>query len=295
MGSSFQRRRVRVTFQLATGTFLRDGLPDTVVLEGLRTQVEIDAPGGYEFSTCRLRIYGLERFTMDRLTVINFQNLDFMRNTMRVEATDDDGEFSTIFFGEMYSSQPDFMGAPDVPFVVEAFSGLVGSLAPAAANSFPGAQRVSSIMRVLAKELGVTLEDNGVESTVTDQYLSGSPLTKVQKLADAARIQFWYLPEQGVLAIAPFGSPRRGNRVSYNFNTGLVGYPTKLHVGIAFTALFNPAAFHGCPILMECDVSACNGEWYIISMSHRLEAETPGGAWFTHFIATPENTTVRTR
>jgi len=295
MATSFQRRRLRVTFKLASGTFNEAGDPDTVVLEDFRTEVEIDAPGGYEFATCRLRIYGVERFTMDRLTVINYQNLDFLRNSMLIEATDDAGQFTSIFFGEIYAAQPDFTGAPDVPFVAEARSGLIGSLAPAAANSFPGAQRVSAIMSRLARELGVALEDNGVTSTVTDMYLAGSPLTKVQTLANAARIQFWYVPEQGVLAIAPPGVQRRGNRVTYNFNTGLVGYPTKTHTGIAFTALFNPAAFHGGPILMESDVSACNGEWYIVSMSHRLAANFPGGPWFTHFVATPQNTTIRSR
>lgn len=295
MGSSFQRRNLKLTFKLATGTFIMEGNPDTLEIEGYRVQCEIDAPGGYEFATARLRIFGLERFVMERLTVINYQNLDFMRNSVQVEATDDDGQFTSIFFGEIYYAQPDYAGAPDVPLVVEARSGLIGSLAPAAANSYPGPQKVSAIMSRLARELGVALEDNGVTSTVTDMYLTGSPLTKVQTLADAARIQFWYLPEQGLLAIAPMGVARRSQAVLYDLNTGLVGWPSKTHVGIAFTALFNPAIFHGCLMVMESDVSSCNGEWYIISMSHRLDAETPGGAWFTHFVATPQNTTIRSR
>lgn len=295
MASSFQRRRVRVTFQLASGTFWREGNPDTVLLEGFRASIEIDAPGGYEFAVCRARVFGVDQLTMDRLTVINYQNLDFYRNTMLVEATDDDGQYTVIFHGEIYIAQPDYTGAPDVAFVAEARSGLIGSLSVASPNSYPGAQRVSAIMSRLARELGVALEDNGVTSTVTDMYLAGSPLTKVQALSEAARIQYWFAPEQGVLAIAPAGIPRRGNRVTYNMNTGLVGWPTKTHVGVAFTALFNPAAFHGCPILLETDVTACHGEWYIISMSHRLDSELPGGAWFTHHVATPANTTIRAR
>lgn len=295
MVSSFQRRRVRVTFQLASGTFLRDGDPDTVVLEDYRAQVDIDAPGGYEFSTCRLRMYGIEQQTMDRLSVINYQNLDFLRNSIRVEATDNEGQFSTIFLGEIYIAQPDYAGAPNVAFVVEARAGLIGSLAPSAATSFPGAQKVSVMMQQLAAELGLTLENNGVESTLTDQYLSGTASQKIQKIADAARIQFWYVPEQGVLAIAPMGVARQGAALNYNLATGLVGWPTKTHTGVMFTALFNPAIFHGAQILLESDVSACNGEWYIVSMSHRLDSESPGGAWFTHFVATPQNTTILRR
>lgn len=295
MASSFQRRNLRFTFKLATGTFTEEGSPDTLEFEGFRASAEIDAPGGYEFSTCRLRLYGLDRLVIERLTVINYQNLDFMRNSVLVEATDDDGQFTSIFFGEIYIAQPDYAGVPDVAFVVEARSGLIGSLAPAAANSYPGPQKVSAIMSRLAKELGVALEDNGVTSTVTDMYLSGSPLKKVQVLAQAAHIQFWYLPEQGVLAIAPMGVARNSEAVLVDFTNGLVGWPQKTHVGIMYTAQFNAAIFHGCKILMEQDVSSCNGEWYIVSMSHRLESEVPGGAWFTFFVATPQNTTIRSR
>uniref|UniRef100_A0AAU6W3J7 Tail protein n=4 Tax=unclassified bacterial viruses TaxID=12333 RepID=A0AAU6W3J7_9VIRU len=295
MGSSFQRRRLRITFKLAAGTFTREGEPDTAIFEDYRSQVDIDAPGGYQFATCRMRIFGIDALTMNRLTVINYQNLDFLRNSIQIEASDEDGQFTSIFLGEIYIAQPDYAGAPDVPFIVEARSGLIGSLKPSQANSFPGSQKVSAIMSRLAAELGVSLEDNGVTQTVTDMYLAGSALHKVQVIAEAARIQYWYLPEQGLLAIAPMGVARRSESISYTLNNGLVGWPTKTHVGIAFTALFRPSTYHGCKILMEQDVIACNGEWYIISISHRLESETPGGAWFTHFVATPQNTTIRSR
>lgn len=295
MGVSFQRRNLRLTFQLATGTFTQEGSPDNLVIEGFRVNAEINAPGGYEFATCRLRVHGLERFVMERLTVINYQNLDFMRNSVQIEATDDNGQFASIFLGEIYYAQPDYQGAPDVPFVIEARSGLIGSLAATPSASYRGPQKISAIMERLAKELNVRLENNGVDETVTDMTLVGSPLHKVQTLAATNRIQFWYLPEEGVLAIAPPGVARKSEPVVYDFNNGVVGWPSKTHNGIIFTALFNPAAFHGCKILMESEVSSCNGEWYIISMSHHLDSETPGGAWFTHFNATPENTFIRFR
>lgn len=287
MASSFQRRRLRVTFQLATGTFAKVGNPDTIVLEDFRTKVEIHAPGGYSYAQCKVRVYGIDKVVMDRLTVINYLNLDFMRNTLRVEATDANGLYSTIFLGEIIQSFPEYAGAPDVPFTAEARSGIVASLAPAKAVSYPGAQKVSVMMEALAKEMNLTLENNGVESTLNDQYLGGTALQKVQSIAAAARIQYWYAPEQGVLAIAPMGVPRKSDPVTYNIDTGLVGWPTRLHQGIAYTALFVPQVFHGGKIKMESSVPACNGEWYVISMSHRLEAMAPGGPWFTDFVATP--------
>lgn len=295
MATSFQRRRLRITFQLAAGTFSAAGNPDTITLEDFRTRAEINAPGGYEFSMCKLQIYGVNKDAMDRLTVINYQNLDFLRNTLRVEATDNEGQFTTIFLGEVIQAHPEYAGAPEVPLYVEARSGMIGSLAPAPAVAYPGAQKISVMMAQLASELGLVLENNGVEGTLTDQYLGGTPLQKVQRIAASARIQYWYLPEQGVLAIAPMGMPRASDPVIYNVDTGLVGWPTKLHVGIQFKALFIPQIFHGCKIRMESSVPSCNGNWYIISLNHKLDSVTSGGAWFTDIVATPENVTIRTR
>lgn len=296
MASSFLRRRIRVTFQLATGSFNKDGEPDTVVLEDFRCRVEISAQGGYDFAHCNARIYGIEKETMDRLTVINFTSFDFMRNVVTIEATDNEGQFVKIFTGDIYQSSPDYNAAPDVPFIVEARSGLIGSLAKSNARSFPGACKVKDIMKVLAAELNLELENNGVESTLTDQYLGGTALQKVQRVAVNANIQYWYLPEEGVLAIAPMGYPReKYPAIKVNASTGLVKWPVKRHVGIEFTALFSPQILHGGKILMESSVPNCNGEWYIVSMNHHLDSEMPGGAWFTDFVATPYNVFVLTR
>lgn len=296
MAASFQRRRLRITIQLAAGTFSKAGNPDTITLEDFRTKVQINAAGGYEFAVCSLRVYGVDPNVMDRLTVINYQNLDFLRNVLRVEATDADGQFTTIFLGEIFQSYPEYMGAPDVPFMVEARSGLIGSLAPSPALSYPGPRKVSEIMTGLAFELNLMLENNGVDDVLTDQYAVGTPLQKVQRIASNARIQYWYLPEQGVLAIAPMGVARRNiPAVKFNIDNGLVGWPKKLHQGIAFTSLFVPQISHGCKIVMDSSLPACNGEFYIISMSHRLDAVTPGGAWFTDYVATPENVFIATR
>lgn len=291
MAASFQRRRLRLTFQLVTGSFNKDGQPDTVVLEDFRCRVEITAPGGYEFAMCHARIFGIDKETMDRLTIINFMNVEVMRNALTIEATDNEGQFVKIFVGDIIQGTPDYNAAPDVPFVVEARSGLVSSLAPSTASSFPGVRKVSDIIETLADEVGLDIDDNGVTTTLTDQYLYGTAIQKIQRIALNANIQYWYLPEEGVLAIAPMGVARdKYPTVKYSVSTGLVKWPIKIKVGIEFTALFSPQVMHGCRITMESSVPVCNGDWYIVSMTHHLDSEMPGGAWFTNFTATPEGT-----
>lgn len=295
MGSSFQRRRLRITFKLASGAFDKEGEPDTVVVEDFRVRARINAPGGFSLSQCQASIYGLSKETMDRLTFINYQNLDFMRNTMMVEATDDQGEYTIVFFGEIFQAVPDYNSMPDVPLHVEAMSGMIGKLAAATAGTFPGTRKVSEIMQTLADGLGMNFENNGVDTSITDMVLTGSNLEKAQTLAEAADIQMWFLPQEQILSIAPKGKPRESTEYTYNIDTGLVGFPVKLHVGIQFQSLYTREVRHGTKIKMESSVPICNGDWYIIGLNFDLSSMEPGGPWFVSTIATPYQTFIALR
>lgn len=296
MAATFQSRRLRLTFKLAAGTFNREAEADTVVFDNFRTSLDIEAPGGYQFATLRARVFGISQETMNRLTVINYQNRDYLRNTITVEATDDEGVYVVVFVGDIFTAQPDYTGAPDVPFVVEAMSGFIGSLTPAQSKSFRGAVPVSTMAEQIAKDLNLGLENNGVESTLTDMYLAGSPIQQLVQLASASGIQYWYVPEQNTLAIAPPGYYRykwQGDALYIDAARGLVGWPTKLHEGVQFTMIYRPQIFHGIPIHLESAVPACNGDWYIIRMYHKLDGNVPGGAWFSTVVATPSALTIR--
>lgn len=295
MATSFQRRRLRFVIQLAEGTFNKEGNPDTITLEDFRSHVEIQAMGGFMFAACKATIYGIAKETMDRLTFINLLSLDFRRNTVRVEAADDNGEFSVIFFGEILQSSPNYDSAPSVPLVLEARSGVIGSLRPTNPDTFPGPQRVDVMLTRVAMELGLKLENNGVDTILTDMVLTGSANEKVRAIQEAADIQVWNLYEEGVLAIAPLGKPRISEPILYSALTGMIRYPTRLHNGVIWQALFNPATRHGCKVEIESDVPLANGEWYVISMTHVLSCNEPGGPWFTDFAASPQGMYIGTR
>lgn len=292
MAASFQRRRLDLTIKLQTGTFDGQGDADTVKLTGLRIEADIDAPGGANWKTARLRVYGMSQALMNRLTMLAFSWLGFQKNTIRIDAgTGDGSDMSTVFFGDIYNAMADYQGAPEVPFLIEAQSGMVDMLAVSAAQSYPGAQSVATIFQQIAGGLGATLENNGVTGTVTDMYLPGTLMDKVRTLARAAQVDFYYEPP--VLAICPQGMPRKGDVVAVNAQSGLVGWPTIDKWGINFTSLHNPSLVHGKRVRMESAVKPANGEFYIYSLAHRLESEKPGGAWFTHVQATEQANAVR--
>lgn len=289
MATSFQQRKLKFTFQFAAASTDKNKQPETIEFENFRSSVEIESAGGYQFSYCRGMVFGINKQVMDRLTVINYQNLSFMRNIVTIEATDDSGRYCVIFKGEIIVSQPHYQSAPDVPLEFEARAGVIGSLAPSVASSFPGSRKVSEIMESLAKDLGVAFENNGVESVLVDQSLSGTSMEKVYKVKDAANIQVWYSPSENVLAIAPNGIPRKSEPVVVNASTGLVGWPIKRWEGIEFSSLFNSSIRHGCKIKMESSVPSCNGDWFIGSLYHSLSCNMPSGPWFTKCIANPVN------
>lgn len=288
MVASLQRRRLKFVFQLATGSFDRVGQPDTVEFEDFRAVVEIQLQGGMTFPTSRATIFGISRDVMDRLTAINFLNLEFMRNSMRIDAMDDYGQWVTVFFGEIFSAQPDYNSMPQVPFVVEAQSGLLGILAPKNPATYPGSRKVSEIMDVLAKEMGLRLENNQVESVLVDQTLAGTTADKIRRVAEAANIDYWIAPEEGILAIAPKNFPRKSEPILFSKETGMIGYPKKMRTGIEVNAIFNPSLRNGCKIKVESDVPSCNGEWYALNQTILLSSELPGGQWQTTIFASSQ-------
>lgn len=288
MATSFQRRRLRFVIQLAEGTFNKEGDPDTIELEDFRSHVEVQMLGGFMFASCKATIYGISKETMDRLTFINLLSLDFKRNTIRVEATDENGDFSLLFMGEIIESAPSYDNMPQVPLVIQARSGVIGSLNPVNPDTYPGPQRVDVILTRIAMELGLKLENNGVDTILTDMVLTGTTTDKLRAVQEAADIQVWTDFAEGTLSIAPPGVSRKSEPVLYSAQTGMIGYPTRLHRGVLWRALFNPSTRHGCKVEIESDVPLANGEWYVISMTHVLSCNEPGGPWFTDFAASPQ-------
>jgi len=227
---------------MRTGSFDGPGEPDTVVYEGFRSSVQINAPGGWQFATARISIKGLAQDVMNRLTIINYVNYELQRNEVLVEATGPDGKYNTLFLGTIGSAYADYMGAPDVSFMIEAYQALQPSVDANPPTSWPGPQKVAAIAGELCKKIDMTLENNGVDVTVSDAYLSGSYFNQLRSLCETARCQVWIDSAEGVVAISPQGRPRNIEPVLMNGDLGLIGWPTPTHLGVDFMCLHTEAS-----------------------------------------------------
>lgn len=275
---SFVERRIRLTFLLGQGDFGNDGYNQSTY-EGLRVSATVTKNGGVSMSQLSMRVYGMSLSAMNRLSTLGKPLTDGRNNKVRVEAGDDEVGYTTVFIGTISQAWAVMNDQANAALVVTAHSGLLDALRPTAPASYTGPTSVSNIMATLAQEMGYQFEDGGVQVTLANPYLSGTPRMQVEAVAQAAGIN-WTIDDE-TLAIWPAGGTRGGLIPLLSPDTGLINYPAFTQNGLALTVLFTPSITFGGQVQVESALTPANGTWTVFSVTHELESETPGGKWFT--------------
>ncbi|MBU9656058.1 baseplate hub protein [Burkholderia cenocepacia] len=285
---SFTRKRIDLTITLGEGEFGDDG-SNTVTLTGLRVQSLITIPGGESMAGAQVRVYGLPISMMNQLTTIGPINTAYRNNKVLMAAGDDESGMHIMYSGTIGEAYADFQGMPDVAFNVLGWAGLYDSVKPVGALSYVGTVDVATVMEELAKTMGLTFENNGVQVQLSNPYFPGTALAQVRACARAADIN--YLIDRDTLAIWPRAGARAttGDIPLISPETGMRGYPMFSSKGITVVTEFNPNIKFGVPVKVRSSLEAANGIWNICDLSHALESELPDGAWFTQFTAFPQN------
>ena len=267
-------------------TFAEGG--NTVTLTNHRASANIKMVGGASMPQAQIRIYGMTLSLMNQLSTLGRVRLAAMNNTISVSAGNDEDGMGVVFSGTITQAWADFKGSPDVPFHIVAQSGMAAALQIIPPSSFTGSADVATIMSGLATQMGYTFENNGVTAKLASPYFPGTALQQAQACAQAAGIEM--VIENNVLAIMPRGVARGSRAVLISPSTGMVGYPAFTGNGIAIQAEFNPSVTFHSLIKVESDLTPANGQWRVINMMHDLDAQTPGGAWFSFLECTePSN------
>lgn len=284
---TFARRKIDITFQLGKGSFGESGA-DTVKVSGLRCSASITMGTGHVSGELNLRIWGLSLDIMNQLTVLKqdlLNNMSKAANYVTVEAGDDLSGMSIAFYGGISEAYADFSGTPDTSFVLVAYAGLLSSLKPVQPVSYKGSVDAALIMQDIATSMDRTLENGGVSVQLRDVYLPGTAKDQMDSVKRAGNFNAILDPQQPILAIWPLNTVRGGLIPLINKDTGLVGYPTYAQNGISLTTLYLPTLAVGGAIKLETQLTPAAGQWATYLVSHDLEAEVPGGKWFTHIEA----------
>lgn len=277
MPSFDNKKHLRFIITMGTGKFGSSN-NDTITMEGFRSTVDINKAGGMTMGALKARIYGVSQSDMNSVTTLQYRPDLWIKNTITVFAID--GEVETmIFFGNIINAWGDYNGMPDVFLHIDARAAIDGSLNSIPPKSYKGPVEVVTVMSKIAEELGYSFENNGVNASLVDVYLPNTGIEQARDLARAANINLFI--DDNVLAITPRNTPRKGDIPLISASTGLIGYPTFDGVGVNFRVMFNPGITFGGAIKLETDIERAAGEWYVNSISHRLESEKPGGAWFS--------------
>jgi hypothetical protein len=285
MSNQIPNRKIRVIFVLGTGDFGTAG-QNQVALDGLRTSVHIERAGGMGESTASVQIRGMTFSMMNQLSTLGLLPAEWRQNSISVYAGGSDSNLTLVFAGTITDAYPDFDNAPDVPFCVEAHTGLKESLEPVEPISYNGSVDISSLLSTLARKMKWAFENNGVSKIVKYPYYSGSPRDQAAQIVKDFGIE-WNGGDNQTLAIWNPGTARGSVAAEVSPQTGLIGYPKFTSNGISFQTIFNPSIDMGCKVNVTSSIPGACGTWQVYNISHDLEALMPGGSWFSNVQASP--------
>lgn len=271
------KRHITVRFQLSEGSF--NGSNDTVEVSGLRCSASINTPGGVSMSTLSLRVFGMSLDVMNKLTILGKPLVDGRNNRIEVIAGDDETGMASIYVGTIQEAWVDSRGAPQVAFIVTAFTGMVAALKPVPPTSYKGSVDAATVASEIARQAGFSFENSGVSVQIADPYLSGTYLAQLQDIARAGN--FNCVIDKTTVAIWPANGNRQGKVPIISPETGLIGYPLRTQNGIEVMTLFNPTIIFGAQFQVKSSITPANGSWTVNNVTHDIESETPGGKWFT--------------
>lgn len=282
MPESYSEKDIRVTVVLDEGKGATEK-----IFQGFACDVNIQKSGAPEKPKASITLKGLSLDTMAAMTQLAFDSQSKRKNAVRIEAGEKGRTLSSIFQGEITSAWADFNSAPDVEFQIEAVSGSYPNLIPQSPISVKGQQKAEDAIKSLCDEIGYSFENHGVSGSISNCILSGSPVQKMQWIAETVGANL-IVDDKSVVLV-----PKRGVRAAkgtipvISVASGMIGYPTFDDKGIKVSSLFRPDLQIGALVQVESIVPRASGKWKITALSHELSANDPGSnSWATTITGT---------
>lgn len=260
-----------------------DSGDNQITLQGFRSTVDIDKGGGAMFGTLRAQIWGVSQSDMNSITTLQYQALGLVASPNTVSVYTVDGLQQTLEFqGNIVMAWGNYQSQPDVFLQIQAQAAYFNQMNPIAPTSYNGPVDVATVISQLASQMGYTFENNGVSVQLSNPYFPGTGMDQVNSAARAAGI--WLGIDNSILFITPpFTSRGGGTSIVPEISpqSGLIGYPSFDGAGVNFQILYNPAVKFMGLINLVTSIPRASGQWIATGVAHRLEANKPGGAWFS--------------
>jgi len=272
-------RELTIQFQLNDGTSFDGSGNNTYTASGLRAAATIERVGTGGLDTAIIRVFGLPPSVMAQLSTLGKRLYSSRNNIVTVQAGVEGGTLATVYIGVIQSAYLDGAGMPDVPLMLQTSTTALVASRTIPPSSFRGPVDVATVIAGLATQAQAAFQNFGVTAQAPATYLSGSAWTQAKRLADTTHTEL--IIDKETWVIWPKGTARGGQIPLISPTTGLVGYPAFTSGGLLLTTLFNPEIAFGGQIEVQSSLRNATGTWDVFNMSHQLESQTYGGAWFT--------------
>jgi hypothetical protein len=285
-----------------------NGLPTsgTFNISGARARCRITNAGAPAGGMADITIYGLSLSLMNQLATLGVVVDSVSKNQIIVSAGASSlpdassanaaqtpaGGFPVVFGGTIWFAYGDYSNMPETPIRIIAQAGLINAVKSAAPASYTGPTSIVSIMESFAQQLGVPLENNGVDGTLASPYFPGTVLQQVYQAAEHANIRALLVDGGTKLAIMP----KNGSRTSLtnipliSKNSGMVGSPSFAQNGwLVVKMVYNPdVAFLGNIQVESAVVPQANKTWTVFKLDLALDTLLPDGDWMATALCYPK-------
>ena len=270
--NSYTEKTIRITAYLREGDF--GGGNNTVVYEGLPTEVSISKSGGKDGCKATITLYGMKLDTARQMTMLAFRKLQTYNNVVKIEAGTRYQKLDTVFQGEIVTAVPS-IDQNNLVFTMECRSGYYPNLLPTPPVSVQGETTVDKLMQQFAKEANYDYENRGITDSVKNSVFSGSPVQKAQQLATQMGFDLLIIDKKFV--IQPYETEPDGTIPLVSKESGLIGYPSFTNDGIECQSLFNPDFELGGYFELKSILPHASGIWKISKLDTKLSAYMPTG------------------
>lgn len=214
----------------------------------------------------------IELFASERTTATAQTDADFRKTAA-----------SRVFYGTLLAAEADFSSTPTPSLTIIANALHASRLTVAEPISIKGEAKAADLFAELARKMGLTFENNGVDAVVNDPYYAGSLWDQVRELCEDIACD--YIVDNGVLAVCAAGVARDGVVSTVSSRNGLIGYPSFDGSGIVFRTIYRPNFQYLGPVNVKSDFPNATGTYRIYYIAHHLSCQMPGGPWETEIKA----------
>ena len=243
------------------------------VYQDLKINVQCEKFANELQNTCDIEITNLKKETLNYiLTETSPYNPNKTPKVLTVDAGRESIGLSRVFEGNIASSsvsQP-----PDVTLSLKALTknfskGNISSV------SYGANTQLSTISKGLADQLGLTLDFQASDSSVSNYNYSGAVLKQVKKINDVGQVSAYI--DDNTLIVKNLNSPITNTLTIVNADTGMVGIPELTEHGIKVTFMYDGITKLGGLIQLTSKIyPAVNGRYTIYKLSYELtNRDTP--------------------